>query len=128
MTTGKMNVFYWIATGLFAAFLLGDGAAGLAHEKTGLAVMQHLGYPAYLMSILGGFKVAGAIAILQSRYGLVKEWAFAGFWISCIGAFLSRLFSADGIGLLVLPLVFLGISLVPYMLWKKRGVPRSKVW
>ena len=80
------------------------------------------------MSILGGFKIAGALAIVQSRYGLVKEWAFAGYWISCIGAFLSRLFSGDNVGLLVLPLVFLAISIIPYMLWKKRGMPRSKVW
>jgi hypothetical protein len=128
MTTSKLNIFYWIATGLFVAFLLMDGAAGVMRERTGLAVMSHLGYPAYLMSILGGFKIAGAVAILQSRYGVAKEWAFAGYWISCIGAFLSRLFSGDGPGLLVLPLVFLAISIIPYMLWKKRGMPRSKVW
>jgi hypothetical protein len=128
MTTSKLNIFYWIATGIFVAFLLMDGAAGVMREKTGLDVMNHLGYPAYLMSILGGFKIAGAVAIVQSRYGLVKEWAFAGYWISCIGAFLSRLFSGDNVGLLALPLVFLAISLIPYMLWKKRGMPRSKVW
>jgi hypothetical protein len=128
MTTSKLNILYWIATGIFVAFLLMDGAAGLAHEKTGLDVMNHLAYPAYLMSILGGFKVAGAVAIIQSRYNLVKEWAFAGYWISCIGAFLSRFFSGDGPGLLVLPLVFLAISVIPYMLWKKRGMPRTKVW
>ncbi|MEO8307057.1 MAG: DoxX family protein [Pseudomonadota bacterium] len=128
MATNKLNIFYWIATGLFAAFLLMDGVLGLMHEKTGLEVMNHLGYPAYLMSILGGFKSAGAIAILQSRYNILKEWAFAGFWISCIGAFMSRLFSGDNVGLLLFPLVFLAISLIPYMLWKKRGMPRSKVW
>jgi DoxX-like family len=128
MTSSKLNIFYWVATGIFAAFLLMDGAAGLTHEKTGLDVMHHLGYPAYLMSILGGFKVAGAVAILQSRYNLAKEWAFAGYWISCIGALLSRFFSGDGIGLLVLPLVFLAISIIPYLLWKKRGMPRSKIW
>jgi DoxX-like family len=128
MTTSKLHIFYWIATGIFVAFLLMDGAAGIMHEKTGLEVMSHLGYPAYLMSILGGFKVAGGVAILQSRNSLVKEWAFAGYWISCIGAFLSRFFTGDGMGLLLLPLVFLAISVIPYMLWKKRGMPRSKVW
>lgn len=128
MTTSKLSIFYWIATGLFVVFLLMDGVAGLMHEKTGLDVMSHLGYPAYLMSILGAFKVAGGVAILQSRYKLAKEWAFAGYWISCIGAFLSRLFTGDNVGLLVLPLVFLVISIIPYMLWKKRGMPRTKVW
>ena len=128
MSTSKLSIFYWIATGLFVVFLLMDGVAGLMHEKTGLDVMIHLGYPAYLMSILGAFKVAGGVAIIQSRYNLAKEWAFAGYWISCIGAFLSRLFSGDNVGLLVLPLVFLAISIIPYMLWKKRGMPRTKVW
>jgi hypothetical protein len=128
MRTNKLSIGYWIATGLFVAFLAADGAAGLAHQKTGLDVMNHLGYPAYLMSILGGFKLAAAVTILQSRNSLIKEWAFAGYWISCIGAFLSRMYTGDGASLLLLPLVFLGISIIPYMLWKKRGRPRSKVW
>jgi hypothetical protein len=128
MATSKLNIFYWIDTGIFAAYLLADGAAGLAHERTGLEVMKHLGYPAYLMTILGAFKLAGAVAIVQSRYKFMKEWAFAGYWISCIGAFLSRLYSGDGPSLLVLPLLFLGFSVIPYVLWKKRGTPRIKVW
>jgi hypothetical protein len=128
MPANKVNIGYWVATGLFVAFLLMDGAAGLAHEKTGLEVMAHLGYPAYLMSILGGFKSAAAGAILQSRSDRLKEWAFAGYWISCVGAFLSRLFSGDHIGLLVLPLVFMAISMIPYVLWKKRGRLPGRVW
>lgn len=128
MRTSKLDIGYWIVTGLFVAFLLADGAAGLAHERTGLEVMAHLGYPAYLMSILGGFKIAGAAAIIQTRNSLIKEWAFAGYWISCVGAFLSRLFSGDNIGLLLLPVVFMGISIVPYVLWKKRGRQPGRVW
>jgi DoxX-like family len=120
MQTRGQSIAYWIATGIFAAFLLMDGGAGLMREATGREVMLHLGYPVYVMSILGGFKIAAAIAIVQTRLVAIKEWAFAGFWISCIGAFASRAFVGDSAGMLVLPWVFLGISIIPYVLWKQR--------
>lgn len=122
MPDRKQSILYWTATIIFTAFLLMDGGAGLAREATGREVLAHLGYPVYLMSILGGFKIAAALAILQTWIAVIKEWAFAGFWINCIGAFLSRAFVGDSGATLVLPFVFLGVSIIPYLLWKKRAV------
>jgi hypothetical protein len=99
--------------------MLMDGGAGVVKEKTGQEVMNHLGYPIYIMVITGAFKILGAIAILQNKYKTIKEWAFAGFAINFIGAFASRAFMGDAIGLLIPPLVVLAVMFVVYYFWKK---------
>ena len=119
MNPKTIKITYWILTVVFTLFMLMDGGAGVAKEKTGQEVMKHLGYPIYIMVITGAFKILGAIAILQNKYKTIKEWAFAGFAINFIGAFASRAFVGDPIGLLVLPLVMLAIMFVVYYFWKK---------
>ena len=107
------------ATILFSLMMLMDGMAGLMRAEAGKEVMQHLGYPIYAMSIFGIAKILGALALLQNKLPTLKEWAFAGFAINFIGAFASRVFAGDGIGLLSMPLVMLLILFLVYFLWKK---------
>ena len=45
-----------------------------------------LGYPPYFVTILGFWKVAGAIAILVPRFPRLKEWAYAGIFFDLTGA------------------------------------------
>lgn len=119
MTPKSIKITYWILVSLFALLMLADGGAGIAREKTGREVMAHLGYPVYLMVIMGVAKVLGAIAVIQNYYKTIKEWAFAGFTISFIGAFASRLAVGDGAGDLVQPVIFLAVMFVVYFFWKR---------
>src|SRR5690606_30977820 len=96
MSRRTLKITYWTVTGLFALLLVMDGVSGLLHEETGGQVLLHLGYPDYLMGIVGAAKLAAAVAILQWRSPLLKEWAFAGFAVTCYGAFFSRLAVGDG--------------------------------
>ncbi|MCO5936934.1 DoxX family protein [Mucilaginibacter sp. RB4R14] len=119
MKAKTIRIIYWMLTALFVLAMLPDGAAGMLREKTGQEVMRHLGYPIYIMVITGAFKIAGAIAIAQNKYKVVKEWAFAGFFINFIGAFASRAFVGDGIGLLVPPLIMMGVMFNLHYFWKR---------
>jgi uncharacterized membrane protein len=119
MNPKAIKTTYRILTIVFALLMLMDGSAGVVKEKTGQEVMNHLGYPIYIMVITGAFKILGAIAILQNKYKTIKEWAFAGFAINFIGAFASRAFMGDAIGLLMPPLVILAVMFVVYYFWKK---------
>ena len=119
MKPKTIKITCWVLTVIFALFMLMDGGAGIAKEKTGQEVMDHLGYPVYIMVITGAFKILGAIAILQNKYKTIKEWAFAGFAINFIGAFASRAFVGDTFGLLALPLIMLAVMFVVYYFWKK---------
>ena len=118
----KLSTWYWIATIIFALMMLMDGFGGITQQEAGKEVLKHLGYPMYLLIIVGIAKLLGALAILQQKFVAIKEWAFAGFTINFIGAFASRAFVGDGVALLIPPLVALVIMFIPYILWKKMQV------
>jgi len=119
MKPKTLNMTYWIVTILFALLLLMDGLGGIMQAEAGKEALAHLGYPMYLLPMTGVAKVLAAVAIVQNKFKVIKEWAFAGFAISCYGAFWSRAAVGDGIGLLAFPIVFLLIMIAPYWLWKK---------
>lgn len=123
----NLKTWYWIATIIFALMMIMDGFGGVTQQEAGKEVFKHLGYPMYMLIIVGIAKLLGAVSILQNKYTAIKEWAFAGFAINFIGAFASRAFVGDGIALLIPPLVALCIMFIPYVLWKSlnRNVKNS---
>lgn len=119
MKPKTIKLLYWIFTILFATAMLMDGIGGVTQQLAGKQVMQHLGYPMYFLIILGIAKLAGVLAILQSKYVTIKEWAFAGFTFNFLGAFGSRLMSGDSVGLMIPPIIMLIPLFALYFLWKK---------
>lgn len=115
----KLKTWYWITTIIFALMMIMDGVGGITQQEAGKEVLKHLGYPMYLLIIVGIAKLLGAASILQNKFTTIKEWAYAGFAINFIGAFASRAFVGDGISLLIPPLIALVIMFIPYILWKK---------
>jgi uncharacterized membrane protein YphA (DoxX/SURF4 family) len=84
---------YWVATIFTALELLAGGVTDLMHGRTALVaggpvteVLAHLGYPVYLLTILGVWKLLGAIALLAPRCPRLKEWAYAGTFFVYAGA------------------------------------------
>ena len=114
-------IVYWLATGLFCLAMTAGGAMNLMRaemQKEGLAA---LGYPEYLMTILGVAKLLGVVALLLPGLPLLKEWAYAGFTFDLLGAAASHAFVGDAMGETVVPLVILSIGLISYRL---RPLPR----
>jgi uncharacterized membrane protein YphA (DoxX/SURF4 family) len=80
------NIAYWITTILVAFFMCG-GIAQLAHVPATVdGFVRILHYPPYFVTILGFWKVAGAIAILVPGFPRLKEWAYAGIFFDLTGA------------------------------------------
>jgi hypothetical protein len=115
-TTARL---YWGFTILFCLMMLLDGVAGLMHEHNGVVAMQQLGYPVYIMDITGAAKILGALALLQNKYRILKEWAFAGFAIDFIGAGASVAFAGMGVVGVIPALVMLAVLFGIYFLWKR---------
>lgn len=113
------KTLYWIVTIIFAALMLMDGFAGFAMTEDGKAAMQQLGYPNYIMYLVGAGKVLGAIAILQTRYRTIKEWAYAGFTINFISAAVSWAIVGAPIAYSVFPLIMLAVMFFTYYIWKR---------
>jgi hypothetical protein len=87
MTTKAKTITYWTTTVLIAFFVGSGGVAQLARVQATVDGFVHiLGYPAYFVTILGLWKVLGAIAILVPRFPRLKEWAYAGIFFDLTGA------------------------------------------
>lgn len=121
MKPRTIKVIYWVLISIFSLATLFGAIAELAREETGVQVILDLGYPIYLLTILGIAKIIGVISILQWRFKTLKEWAYAGFTIDFIGAAASHMFSGDGINLIINPLIFLVVLFATYFLGKKIG-------
>jgi hypothetical protein len=110
MTTKPRTIGYWAATGLLAAAFLAGGAAELTSAPDVVATTLALGYPAYVLTILGIWKVLSVPALLSPRLPRLKEWAYAGVLFDLTGAAASHAFSGDSAGKIATPLVLLLIA------------------
>jgi hypothetical protein len=112
----REELLYWGSTGLFCVVFLFGGVNHLLRSEAMAQEMTALGYPLYVMTILGVAKVAGAVALLAPKGPLLKEWAYAGFAFDLLGAIASHAFVADPVVAYVGPIVLLGLGAASYHL------------
>lgn len=115
----KSKIIFWSTTILIFLF---EGVMPALTSQTELAKegIRHLGYPDYFGVMLTIFKVLGSLVlIIPTVPKRVKEWAYAGFAIDFIAAFVS-LAVVDGFGLaLLLPLIFMVVLVLSYIHYHK---------
>ena len=93
----------------------------LIQVKEETEMMTRLGYPLYLLTILGIWKILGAIAVLVPRFPLLKEWSYAGFFFAMSGAVFSHIAVGDAARDLFGPLLLIVLTVVS---WYFRPVDR----
>jgi uncharacterized membrane protein len=89
--TKRNKIIYWITTGFLAFAMTAGGVQQLLRIGGYVDIVSKLGYPVYMLSILGAWKILGVIAILVPKFPLVKEWAYAGFFFAMSGAAASHM-------------------------------------
>ena len=100
---------YWATTILGPASFVIGGYLHLTRDPQVMGTLAHLGYPAYFATIMGVWKLLGAIAIVAPGWPRLKEWAYAGFFFELTGAAATRAFVGDGVGDILAPLAFLAL-------------------
>lgn len=121
MNPKTIKISYWVVTALFTLAVLQGGITELMYTEGSKQVMDLLGYPHYLLTILGIAKILGAIAVIQPVYKTINEWAYAGFTIDFIGAMASGIYATDMAAIVIVPLIFLVVMFLSYYLWKRAG-------
>ncbi|KAA2223365.1 DoxX family protein [Chryseobacterium sediminis] len=94
----RTKIIYWIFTLWMALGMVSTAIVQLMKSKDELLNFTNLGYPSYLMTIIGIWKILGVIAILIPKRLLLKEWAYAGFFFVMSGAVISHLIVGDMAG------------------------------
>jgi hypothetical protein len=115
----KNKIIYWTSTGIITAMML-FSAFGYFTNADMKAAFVHLGFPNYFRIELGVLKVLGALAlIIPVLPNKLKEFAYFGFALTFISAFIGHFASGDPMPVPVMPLIFLGILLVSYIFKSK---------
>jgi len=115
--TKRNKIIYWISTIWLALGMLATGAVQLFKGKAGqggVDMITHLGYPVYLLTILGIWKILGVVALLIPKFPLLKEWAYAGFFFVMSGAVFSHIASGDPANELFPSLLLLILAVVSW--------------
>ncbi len=116
----RNRIIYWTLTLLmFVPGTLGAFAETFTNGPASIVkIMIALGFPLYLMKILGTAKILGGIAILSGKLPRMKEWAYAGFAFDFLGAAAAHTITGDRMYALF-PFSFFVILVVAYLLWHK---------
>ena len=107
---------YWLATGLFCLAITLSGLGHLIRVEPIAESMGALGYPLFVMTILGTAKLLGVTALLVPGKPLLKEWAYAGFTFNMLGAATSHLLAGDPFATALPPVFLLAILSASYLL------------
>jgi uncharacterized membrane protein YphA (DoxX/SURF4 family) len=111
------KIIYWIATIWLALGMVATGAGQVIKMKAGqggVEMITHLGYPVYLLTLLGVWKILGIIALLIPKFPLLKEWAYAGFFFVMSGAIFSHTATGDPLSALFPSLLLLILTVVSW--------------
>jgi uncharacterized membrane protein YphA (DoxX/SURF4 family) len=118
LSAGKAGkITYWIATIWLALGMLSTGAVQLLKAKEGQGgadMITHLGYPVYLLTLLGIWKILGVVAVLIPKFPLLKEWAYAGFFFVMSGAIFSHIALGDSVKEILPALLLLALTVVSW--------------
>jgi hypothetical protein len=124
--TKRNKYIYWVATLWLALGMVSTAVVQLLHmkeevEKTSL----NLGYPLYMLTILGVWKLMGVLAVLLPKLALLKEWAYAGFFFIMTGAIISHLAVGEGAREIFGPALLLILTVVS---WNFRPADRKLIF
>src|SRR6266436_2455273 len=114
--TKTNKIIYWIATLWLALGMVATGIGQLfkLQGQGGPDMITHLGYPIYLLTILGVWKILGVVAVLIPKFPRLKEWAYAGFFFIMSGAIFSHIAVGDPVVELLPGLLLLVLTVVSW--------------
>jgi hypothetical protein len=110
MKTNK--IIYWVSTGLVSAAMLLSAGMYLTGNPDLLKNFQLLNIPLYFVGLLGMAKLLGAVVLIVPVWERLKEWSYAGFAFTFIGAVWTHISTGTP---WVAPFVFLVILAISYV-------------
>jgi len=114
-----MKKYLYYGSTAVIAILVGlvGGIIDILQPQNVIDIATHLGYPLYFFTLLGVFKIFGAIALLLAqRFNRIKNVAYTGFSFDFIFASYSHFSVGDPIVKVLVPLILLGVLYVSFRL------------
>ena len=118
----RNKIIYWTVTIFLAIAMTAGGIQQMLQIGGYNEIVTNLGYPLYLLSIIGMWKILGVITILVPNFPVLKEWAYAGFFFAMSGAAISHMAVGQSFTE-AMPSLFL--VLIIFLSWYFRPVDRK---
>jgi len=122
--TKRNKIIYWIATLWLSLGMVATGIVQLIPVRAEVDKITMLGYPYYILTILGIWKLLGVVAVLIPKFPLLKEWAYAGFFFAMSGAVFSHIVSGSAPKELFGPILLI---LLTVLSWYFRPADRKTI-
>ncbi len=117
MKTNK--IIYWISTAFISIMMLFAAFAYFTDPAAKVGFV-HLGYPDYFRIELGTAKILGVIALILPWIPIkIKEFAYSGFTIVFVSAFIAHISSGDPLKAAIFPIIAFAILAVSYFTYNK---------
>jgi uncharacterized membrane protein YphA (DoxX/SURF4 family) len=113
-----IKITYWVTTSIIALLMTYSAYAYVTQPAIAQGFI-HLGFPSYFRIELAVAKLIGAILIITPLSSRIKEWAYAGFTITLISAFIAHTASGDPVAVRVMPVIILVLLAVSYYTYNK---------
>ncbi len=113
-----LKITYWVTTALLALMMTFAAYSYLTQPEIKQG-FQHLGFPDYFRVELAIAKLIGAIVLLAPVAERFKEWAYAGFGITFISAFIAHTVSGDPVASTIFPLIMMVLLVLSYSTYHK---------
>ena len=114
-------MIFWLATSIIILQTAVAAYLNLTHHPFVAETIEYLGYPPYLLTILGTWRVLCVIALIVPGFSRIKEWAYAGLFFDLTGAVASHIAVGDGFSAVAFPLFLI---LVTCTSWALRRLDR----
>lgn len=108
------KIIYWTMTGIVALMMIFSAAMYMTNPEIA-ANFAKMGFQDFFRVELAIAKVIGAIVLLIPMFPTrIREWAFAGFAITFISAFIAHISVGDPTSAAVMPLIMLAFLSVSH--------------
>ncbi|TMM57162.1 hypothetical protein FEE95_11765 [Maribacter algarum] len=119
------KLIFRICLFIFATAIIGSVVNSIINYDTVVATFQSLGYPVYLIHLLGVAQIIGLILIVFNRDQFLVEWVYAGFFMNFILGCFAHLAVNSGNG--ASAVVCIVILLVTYVQSKKARAFKDEI-
>ncbi|MBA6315966.1 DoxX family protein [Cellulophaga baltica] len=113
----NLKTYYVISLVIFSLTMLGAVLNSAINYDAIVLKIIKLGYPAYLVQVIGTAQVIGISILILNRTNWIREWAYAGFFMNLVFGIIAHLLAKDGNGATAVACSIL--LLINYVMYKK---------
>ena len=110
--TKRRIIAFRVVTVILIVGMLAGGFSTIFRMEAQVTVFKHLGYPLFLMTIIGISKILAAIVLAIPGIPLLKISAYTGTFIVSVCALISHIQAGDELLAVLNPLILTTITLL----------------